>query len=89
MCGLEMLPRLILLIKIRDRGANGVIDTIFYTGPIEDDKEISFIVPAAIVIFLGFYRYSVNRRYQATQRAQIVFVGNMNFLIIYISINKS
>ncbi|MFT5251436.1 MAG: hypothetical protein ACI87N_000415 [Flavobacteriales bacterium] len=74
------------IIKIRDRGANGVIDTnVFTGGPIEDDKEISFIVPAALIVPLQWVSIDIPLTGDiATQKgnlAQIVFVGNMNFLL--------
>jgi hypothetical protein len=74
------------IVKIRDRGANGVIDTnVFTGGPTEDDKEISFTVPAALITPGQWVSINIPLTGDiATQKgnlAQIVFVGNMNFLL--------
>ena len=74
------------IVKIRDRGANGVIDTNVFTGaPTGDDKEISFTVPAALIVPSQWVSINIPLTGDiATQKgnlAQIVFVGNMNFLL--------
>ena len=74
------------IIKIRDRGANGVIDTnVFTGGPIEDDKEISYTV-AANQITPGQWKsidipLTGDIASQKGNLAQIVFVGDINFLL--------
>ena len=74
------------IVKIRDRGANGVIDTnVFTGGPTEDDKEISFTVPAALITPGQWVSINIpltgDIANQKGNLAQIVFVGNMNFLL--------
>ncbi len=73
-------------IKIRDRGSNGVLNTdIFTGGPLEDDREITFTVtPGSIPnsTWLGIdIPLTGDIATQKNNIAQIVFVGDMNFLL--------
>jgi hypothetical protein len=75
-------------IKVRDRGANGVLNTdIFTGGPTVDDKEITFTVSSSqlqqnkgkwIAIDIPLTGNIAN---QKNNLAQIVFIGNINFLL--------
>ena len=74
------------VIKIRDRGANGVLNTNVNTGaPILDDKEISYTVPANQIIPNQWLSINIpltgNIANQKNNLAQIVFVGNLDFLL--------
>ena len=74
------------LVKIRDRGANGVIDTnIFTGGPTVDDKEISYTVPANQITPGQWISINIpltgDIASQKGNLAQIVFVGDINFLL--------
>jgi len=73
-------------IKVRDRGANGVLNTnVFTGGPTEDDKEITYTVPSNLIISGQWLSIDIPLTGSiATQKnnlAQIVFVGNINFLL--------
>jgi hypothetical protein len=73
-------------IKVRDRGANGVLNTnVFTGGPIEDDKEITYTVPSSQITKGQWVSIDIPLTGSiATQKnnlAQIVFVGNINFLL--------
>ena len=73
-------------IKVRDRGANGVLNTnVFTGGPTEDDKEISFIVPSSQITSGQWVSINIpltgNIATQKNNLAQIVFVGDINFLL--------
>ena len=74
------------IVKIRDRGANGVIDTnIFTGGPTVDDKEISYTVPANQITPGQWISINIpltgDIASQKGNLAQIVFVGDINFLL--------
>jgi hypothetical protein len=74
------------IIKIRDRGANGVINTnVFTGGPTEDDKEISYTVTANQIIPKQWLSIDIpltgDIASQKGNLAQIVFVGDTNFLL--------
>ena len=74
------------VVKIRDRGANGVIDTnIFTGGPTVDDKEISYTVPANQITPGQWISINIpltgDIASQKGNLAQIVFVGDINFLL--------
>jgi hypothetical protein len=73
-------------IKVRDRGANGVLNTnIFTGGPTEDDKEITFSIPANQITPGQWMTVRIPLTGDiATQKnnlAQIVFIGNIDFLL--------
>ncbi len=73
-------------IKVRDRGANGVLNTnVFTGGPTEDDKEITYNVPSNLIISGQWLSIDIpltgNIATQKNNLAQIVFVGNINFLL--------
>lgn len=73
-------------INVRDRGANGVLNTnVFTGGPTEDDKEISFTVPSNQIIGGQWVSINIpltgNIATQKNNLAQIVFVGDINFLL--------
>jgi hypothetical protein len=73
-------------IKIRDRGANGVLNTNVNTGaPTEDDKEITYPVASSLIERGKWISIDIPLTGSiATQKnnlAQIVFVGNINFLL--------
>lgn len=74
------------VIKIRDRGANGVLNTnVFTGGPTEDDKEISFVVTSSQIIAGQWLSLDIpllgDIASQKNNLAQIVFVGDINFLL--------
>ncbi|QIH38072.1 glycosyl hydrolase family 16 [Flavobacterium sp. Sr18] len=74
------------IVKIRDRGANGVIDTnIFTGGPTVDDKEISYTVPANQITPGQWISINIpltgDIASQKGNLAQIVFVGDIKFLL--------
>jgi hypothetical protein len=74
------------IIKIRDRGANGVLNTNVNTGgPTEDDKEISYTVPASQITKGQWLSINIpltgDIALQKGNLAQIVFVGDINFLL--------
>ena len=74
------------IVKIRDRGANGVIDTnVFTGGPTVDDKEISYTVPANQITPGQWISINIpltgDIASQKGNLAQIVFVGDINFLL--------
>lgn len=74
------------IVKIRDRGANGVIDTnIFTGGPTVDDKEISYTVPVNQITPGQWISINIpltgDIASQKGNLAQIVFVGDINFLL--------
>jgi len=73
-------------IKIRDRGSNGVIDTNVNTGgPIEDDKEIIYTVTASEITSGQWLSIDIplsgDIASQKGNLAQIVFVGDIDFLL--------
>jgi hypothetical protein len=73
-------------IKVRDRGANGVLNTdIFTGGPTVDDKEITYTVPSSQIEKGKWVSIDIPLTGSiATQKnnlAQIVFVGNINFML--------
>jgi len=73
-------------IKIRDRGANGVLNTnIFTGGPTEDDKEITYVVTSSQIIAGQWLSIDIpltgDIAAQKNNLAQIVFVGDINFLL--------
>lgn len=73
-------------IKVRDRGANGVLNTdIFTGGPTVDDREITFTVPASQIIKGQWVSIDVpltgSIANQKNNLAQIVFIGKINFLL--------
>ncbi len=74
------------VIKIRDRGANGVLNTnIFTGGPTEDDKEISFEIPASQIVGEQWLSIDIpltgDIANQKNNLALIVFVGDIDFLL--------
>jgi hypothetical protein len=73
-------------IKVRDRGANGVLNTDVNTGgPTMDDKEITYTVPSGQITKGQWVSIEIPLTGSiATQKnnlAQIVFIGNINFLL--------
>ncbi|MCE2995640.1 MAG: Ig-like domain-containing protein [Flammeovirgaceae bacterium] len=73
-------------IKIRDRGANGVLNTDVNTGaPTVDDKEITYVLQSSAIKKGEWVSVDIPLTGSiATQKnnlAQIVFVGNINFLL--------
>jgi hypothetical protein len=73
-------------IKVRDRGANGVLNTDVNTGgPTMDDKEITYTVPSGQITKGQWVSINIPLTGSiATQKnnlAQIVFIGNINFLL--------
>ncbi len=73
-------------VKVRDRGANGVLNTDVNTGgPTVDDKEITYTVPVNSIIKGQWVSIDIpltgNIAAQKNNLAQIVFVGNINFLL--------
>lgn len=73
-------------IKIRDRGSNGVLNTnIFTGGPTEDDKEISYTVNAGSIPNKSWLSIDIpltgNIANQKNNLAQIVFIGDIDFLL--------
>ncbi len=73
-------------IKIRDRGANGELNTnVFTGGPIEDDKEISYTVLANQITPGQWISINIPLTGDITTQkdnlAQIVFVGDIDFLL--------
>lgn len=73
-------------VKVRDRGANGVLNTDVNTGgPTVDDKEITYTVPANSITKGQWVSIDIpltgNIAGQKNNLAQIVFVGNINFLL--------
>lgn len=74
------------VIKIRDRGANGVLNTNVNTGgPTEDDKEISYTVTASQITKGQWLSINIpltgDIASQKGNLAQIVFVGDIDFLL--------
>jgi len=73
-------------IKVRDRGSNGVLNTDIFTGnPLPDDKEITFTVTPAQITNGEWLSIDIPLTGDiATQKnnlAQIVFVGDIDFLL--------
>ncbi len=73
-------------IKIRDRGTNGVLNTNVNTGdPTEDDKEIVFTVAGSTITKGQWVSIDIpltgNIANQKNNLAQIVFVGNIDFIL--------
>ncbi|WP_418262696.1 glycosyl hydrolase family 16 [Flavobacterium faecale] len=74
------------IIKIRDRGTNGVLNTNVNTGgPTEDDKEISYTVAASQITKGQWLSVNIpltgDIASQKANLAQIVFVGEGNFIL--------
>ena len=74
------------IVKIRDRGANGVLNTDVNTGnPTVDDKEIAYTLPANSITKGQWVSVDIpltgNIANQKNNLAQIVFVGNINFIL--------
>jgi hypothetical protein len=74
------------IIKIRDRGANSVINTNVNTGaPTEDDKEIVYTVAGSTITQGEWVSIDIpltgNIANQKNNLAQIVFVGNIDFIL--------
>jgi hypothetical protein len=73
-------------VKVRDRGVNGVLNTdVFTGGPTVDDKEITVTVPSGQITKGQWVSIDIpltgNLATQKNNLAQIVFVGNINFLL--------
>lgn len=86
---LDILPRSTattsFVIKIRDRGANGIINSDGNGLPTVDDKEIAYTIPANQLI-VGTWKpidipLTGNILNQKNNLALIVFVGNINFYL--------
>jgi len=74
------------IIKIRDRGANGTLNTDVNTGnPTEDDKEIAYTLSANNITKGQWVSIDIpltgNIANQKNNLAQIVFVGDINFIL--------
>lgn len=86
---LDILPRSVattnFTIKIRDRGANGNIDSDNNGNATLDDKEISYIIPANQLIVGNWKPIDIpltgNILNQKNNLALIVFIGNNNFFL--------
>ena len=86
---LDILPRSAattnFIIKIRDRGANGVIDSDGNGNATSDDKEISYPIPST-QLTVGTWKpidipLTGNITNQKSNLALIVFIGNINFYL--------